>query len=306
MTSEKDDFDAKTFVDEGMEAAGIEPEETEDVEHEERVVSKTEDDKGEQPKKEEKETATDDVQAALESTQEEEAEDVESAIEKLFPKDEEPEKPEQRVPLEDHIKLRQRAQQAERERDELRQRLQTPTGAEKPGTEELSPIEKWAEENPDDAELSPPPTTVQIAERKWQEARFNRARQAEAETQRQAQETAAEKQKRLADAKALEQKATMAEKDFKKGHKDYDRVTGAVVNANLLTDAERRAIFEEDNPAEAFYTVCKKKLAAIQAGLGIEAPASQSTKKANEEEEEDENEPMTEDEIFESVYGKEE
>ena len=192
MTNENSGFDAGAFYDEGMKAAGLSGEETvndspdqdESTNAASQVSDETKETKPEsepaaeaKPTEGEKETSSaEDVQEAIDSTKEAEQQ-VESVISALLPEPEasqktaDPLRTGKYVPVEDHIKLRERAQAAERDRDEFKQRLETSTnltGGEKPGEVEKSPLEKFVEENPDEDLV---PVKVQLAERKFLEAR---------------------------------------------------------------------------------------------------------------------------------------
>jgi hypothetical protein len=315
MTTENEDFDAEAFVEEGMKDAGIEPEEQETAEQEPSGVmskkEKSEDEAGEKPVETEQtqETSTDEVKAALEATEteEESEEEVESSIAGILPKapeseQQEHEKADQRVPLEDHIKLRQRAQEAERERDELKkQQADTSTGGEKPG-EEASPLDRFLEENPEEELV---PAKVTRDERDYQEAKRQRQFDAARKAEQAALEArrAATQQLQEFDNKA--KKATDSEKAVRKAHADYDAVTQAAVKAKLLDDDERESIFNTENPAQAYYDLCKGKLDAIRSGLGMpSAPTSESNQPAGEEQEETEEKEMTDDQIYNEVYGQ--
>lgn len=336
MTTENENFDAEAFVEEGMEAAGIESDEQEQEAAENEpsgVMSKTEsseDETGEKPAEtdEKKETSTDEVQAALEATETEEEteEEVESPIAGILPQAPESEdgafdpKSGKWVPVEKHAKMRgekresdrraeeaeKRAQDAERKVKELEQQreTETPTGGEKPG-EEVSPLDKFLEENPQEELV---PAIVQRDERDFQEAK----RQKQAEAVRRTEQAALESQRaatqQLQDFKTKADRATSSEKEFRKVQSDYEAVTkkaldmAKALNIDLLNDAEGKAILNADNPAKEFHKICRNKLDV----LGIPStPTSESEKPANEvQEEPDEDEQMTDDEIFEDVYGE--
>lgn len=320
MANENEGFDVEKFAQDGLDQAGITPEETTAADQVPQptagVVSKTE----KEPAKPEsnevkpqedkpKETSTDAVQAALKATEEspkaEEPEpEIESTIAELLPKPEEPaaDKPEHKVPVEDHIKLRHRAQKAERERDEALARLAAGQPAQ-PAVEEVSPLEKWVAENPEDAQVTSPPATVQLAEKKFQQAQDH----ARAEAQRKADESEMGRRQALANIQAKATKATTSEQQVRKAHVDYEKVTRAVIKANLLSPTEKDAILDAENPAEEYYKLCKAKLTAIQEGLGIATPTAEPQPKpagnqppatgAPGEEPE-----LTDDEVFNEVF----
>jgi hypothetical protein len=285
MTTENEGFDVEKFAQDGLDQAGIKPEETtadDQVQQQPAgVVSKTNQEPagpepdGATPQEDEpKETPTDAVQAALKVTEEppkadEPEPEVESTIAELLPKAEEPEaKPGPKVPLDDHIKLRQRAQQAERERDEALQRLAATTQQQ---TQEVEPLEKWTTENPEDAQISPPPASVMLAQRKFEQAQ-GRTR---AEAQRRADEAEAGRRQAMAGIQAKASKAQESEKSFRASHPDYTKVTKAALKANLLSKEERDAVLDAENPGQELYDLAKAKLTAIQEGLGITTPTAE-------------------------------
>jgi len=314
MTTENEDFDAEAFAEEGMRDAGIEPEEQETAENEPSgVMSKTEKSEDEVVEKpaetdQTKETSTDEVKAALEATESEEAEEeIESSIADILPQSPESEKPEQeekddhRVPMEDHIKLRQRAQDAERKLEELTKQQQA--GEERPAESEVSPLEQFVEENPEEELV---PAKVQLDDRKWHEARQRRQYEAATKAEQAALEQQRAATQQLQDFKSKADKAESSEKEVRKAHPDYDAVTQAAVKAKLLDDTERDAIFNAENPADEYYKLCKGKIEAIGLGLGIPStPTSKSNQPANEEQEEETDQEMTDDEIYDSVYSDE-
>lgn len=328
MTSENGGFDAGEFYEEGVAEAGLEAEEAVDdspnVQEDASVVSQVSDGKAAEseaePEKkpadteaaEKQEPSKEDLQEALKSTEEIEQE-AESVIESLLPK---PQAAEQKpdvlkqgkyVPVDDHIKLRQRAQAAEQERDELRQQLETsttPTGGEKTGEEvEKSPLEKFVEENPDE-DITPP--KVLLDERNFQEAKQQKAHAAREQAE-QAEREKQEKQRKQNEAiESLSSRAKSSEAEFRKATSDYDAVTKPIVGAGLLTDAERIEFLKDPNPAQKFYEICKAKGEALRGVLGKpDTPAKETTKQetpaANEQKADDEEE-MTDDEIFDEVF----
>lgn len=297
MANEDRDFDAGEFYQEGIEKAGIEPEADED----EAAVQEQQDDSDEKAKTEDdSETLSD----ALKSTEQEEEseEETESVIQSILPQPEETEtekpKKDLRVPVEDHVKLRERAQRAEREAEELRQKL-----AEKESSateEEKSPLETFVEENPDEDFV---PASVQLAERKFQEARARKAAEAAVKARQDAEEQIRQFEQAKQDSEALTTKATMSEKTARQKHKDYDKVTKAAIGAKLFSPDELRSILNSDNPGESFYTESKAKIKTIREGMGL--PAEESTQPTPPEEEEEESENLTDEEVFNAIYPEE-
>lgn len=328
MTSEKQGFDIGEFVDEGLKNAGLSDEEAvQDSPGQEEDTSamtqieaaQTEQAETKEKKETEKKAADssseDDIQAALKSTEEAE---LESVIGSMLPKAEEYESAQEQqrksdyVPLESHTKLRERAQRAEQERDELRRRLEaTSTVGEKTGKAEKSPLEKFVEENPDEDFI---PARVQVEQKRWEDAQRLaeiQARQREEQTQREAQEAI---QQRAKSIKAIENKALNSETEFRKSHNDYDAVTAPLVKAGLLTNAEKISFLKAENPAQKLYEICKAKREALGGIFG--KPSSSETtakesKPANkapakpEEKAKGETvaeEDMTDEEIFDAAF----
>ena len=317
MENEEKGFDAGEFYDEGVDSAGLKDEladaESDDAQHEPSGVIGR-DDEPSTSKEKPTQDDTDSLSAALESTekddQDQPEEEPESVIQSLLPSPEtesdaetgQPSK-DQRVPLDDHIKLRQRAQAAERERDELRQQLEkaqtTPTGAEQPGTTEKSPLEVYAEEYPDEDFV---PVKVQVEDRKWHEARARQAAEKAEQSRQAAQVQAQERAQAIQSAKDLNVKATDSEKTARQAHTDYDQVTKAALGAKLFSADELREILQSDQPGEAFYAQSKSKLDAIRAGLGL-PPVEATEPTAQDKMREEESDTLTDEEIFNEVYG---
>ena len=335
MTNEENGgFDAGAFFEEGVAEAGIDPEEvvtdSPDPDDSANVISQVAEvaDKAGSQETAAAETKTadkagpsvEDVTAAIESTKETEQE-VESVISALLPKQTEPEaaktktdfEPGKYVPVEDHIKLRARAQAAEREAEDLRQRLETSTtqtGGVKPGEEaEKSPLEKFVDDNPDEEfTLADMPLKVQLAESKFQEAKAQKAQQAKEKAELIEREKQEKQYRTKAAIKAITQKAEQSEAEFRKANPDYEAVVKPFVAANMLTNEERLAFFKDDNPAKRLYEICKAKADALRGVLGVTAtttttPAKNTTtSKAPAENPADTDEDdMTDDEIFAAI-----
>jgi hypothetical protein len=333
MESKQGGFNAGAFFDDGMKEAGIDPEEVVDdspVNDDTTNVVQVNDDKAESETKPAAETKPDekakpsaeDVAAALESTKETEQQ-VDSIISELIPKSQVPDaaqtkpdfEPGKYVPVEDHIKLRARAQAAEREAEDLRQRLETSTtqtGGVKPGTEvEKSPEEKYIEENSNtfDPETEPFPAKVQLEERKYHEAKAKKAQQAKEQAE-QSEREKQEKQYRTNEAiKAIRTKAEQSEAEFRKANPDFEAVVRPFVKANMLTEAEKIESLKDANPAKMLYDICKAKAEALRGVIGVpnapnakpetKAPTNVEADAANEEGEEE----LTDDQIYDQVKG---
>jgi len=328
MTNEDSVFDAGDLFDEGVKEAGIDPEEivSDSATGDEADVITSKDDtdtKAEEPEtKPETKPTAEDVAEAIESTKEADQQ-VDSIISELIPKPQEPDaaqtkpdfEPGKYVPVEDHIKLRARAQAAERETEELRQRLETSTtqtGGVKPGTEaEKSPLEQFVEDNPDE-DIVPP--KVQLEERKFHEARAQKAQQAKEQAEQSERENQEKQYRTNAAIKAIGTKAEQSEAEVRKTTPDYEAVVTPFVKANMLSEAERIEFLRDANPAKKLYDICKAKAEALRGVLGMpanttttpsakktatsKAPADKPADAANNEDD------LTDDEIFEAVAGE--
>jgi hypothetical protein len=180
---------------------------------------------------------------------------TESQVEKLFEK---PEKPEymqgKKVELEDHIKLRKRAQAAEAKLAEL-QAAQAPvdTGV----LDEISALldgdEEYAEKDALRKAFNKLPKVIaQIAQKTTSEALGNV----------QMQNIAA--------------KAKADEAAFKKDNPDYDTIVGFAARHKLLSQDELKEVFTSGNIAETYYTKAKAAVQAERDALGI-APSKPTT-----------------------------
>ena len=310
------------MFDEGVEAAGIQPEEivTDSEAGDEANVATVKDSSkttAEEPETKETVATAEDVAAAIESTKETEQE-VESIISSLIPKPQEPEaaqtktgfEPGKYVPVEDHIKLRTRAQAAESKVQELEQRLDastTQTGGVKPGEEaEKSPRELYIEENPE-LDDEPFPAKVEMAQRKFDDAKAQKAQQAKERAElieREKQET---QNRTNAGIKAISTKAEQSEVEVRKANPDYDAVVLPIVKAKLITNEERIEFLKDANPAQKLYDICKAKAEALRGVLGVAATTTPAKKTAtikapaDNPADADDDDSMTDEEIFNAV-----
>lgn len=326
-TEENGGFDAGKMFDEGVEEAGLDLDaegvvtDSPEAEDSANVVSQqadeaaaegTETPAAEAKPADQQKPSAEDVQTAIESTTETEQQ-VESVIESLLPKPQaaetqqttDPLRQGKYVPVGDHIKLRERAQAAERKVEELQRQNETSTtqtGGEEPGTEvEKSPLKQFVEDNPEEDFV---PAKVQLEEREYQEAKQQKAQAARdqaAQAEREKQET----QRRQTQAiETLTTRATNSEAEVRKANPDYDAVTTAMLKASPLTDAEKIELYKAESPAQKLYDICKAKTEALRGVLGqtkTNAPAEKTTTEkapANEEGGE-----MSDDEIFDEVKG---
>lgn len=331
MESEEKGFDAGEMFDEGVAEAGLESEETASdtpaQEDKSGVVSQVAEDTEKtgteeteqaetETKEEEKKAAdssTEEIQEVLESTETPESE-PESVIETMLPKVEDVEmaqeqqrKSGQYVPVDDHIKLRKRAQTAEQERDDLKRKLEeTPTGGEMPGESEKSPLKKFIEENPDE-DIVPP--IVQLEDREFHEAQQRKAEQARQKVEQDKVEVAEAKQRTVDSIKAIGKKALDSEKAVRKANPDFDSVTLPFVKANLLTDAERLEFLKDENPAQKLYDICKAKRDALKGVFGTPSTTTPTEKPTEKqapitEDTATEDAELSDEEIYEEIYDK--
>ncbi|MHC4356434.1 MAG: hypothetical protein ACYS0H_27340, partial [Planctomycetota bacterium] len=247
------------------------------------------------------------AKAALESTeteaeQEQSQEEAESVIAQILPKAEETPaaqpKPEQRVPVSELVRERQRRQAAEKKAADLEAaRTETPT------VEEKSPLEKFVEENPDDDFV---PAAVQLEQRKWDEARARQAADAHQKAETEARQAAEAEAQRITAQQTLATKAETSEKDFRKDHSDYEAVTRPFVAGRKLTAEQLQDIASADNPAQRLYEVCKAERDLLRGALGIETveePANQAPGEQGKPSGEESGGEMTDDDIFKEVDG---
>jgi len=267
MANKDENFDVEEWAEEGIKDA----------------EGKLDDDFEEAPAEEEEkpeEPAKADEEPAKKSPEEEEEEQqAESTINKLLTPEEQ-----QRVPVEDHIKLRQRAQAAEKRADEAESQLaeqQTQTGGERPGkTDKLAELE--------DDDLVRAGDVRQAI--KQEVEKVSKGIESERATQ---------------EAQAMAANAVKSEESFRKDTADYDQVTSAANELGVINDADRKVIFKDPNPAKKYYEIAKERVSNIQKHLGITTtttPKSPKPKKETGEEEEGE-ENLTDDQIFNEVYG---
>ena len=255
MTNEDMSIDVDDFVDSGIEEAG---EKLQDQLEEEGSILNPEDNppekETEQTQEQETETPAETKKAEVNTEAEETNEtsaQADSTISQLIQNT-----TEQRVPVEDHIKLRQRAQKAEQERDELRQRLtQQNTQPSGGNDEEVDPLAELDEED-----------LVRVGPiREYVGKAVNNAVD-------KVQQALGLKEAAI-QAKATADRAVNSEKEFVKTTPDYNTVTKASLKLGLLTAEEKANIANAENPAQEFYKVSKAKLKDIQTTLGI-TPAS--------------------------------
>lgn len=202
-----------------------------------------------------------------------------------------------RVPLDQHIKLRQRAQKAESEAQQLREQL-TKTQSAGDNAEFDKLLSGLADDELVEAskvkQLLTHQRTNIISE---VNNRFEKLEQGF--------ETAAQMSR-------IQQKVRQSESAFKKEHEDFDAVLVQAKMLNLVGAKEFKAALNADNPAKTYYETCKNKLATARRALGIETPqdkkeqADKATGNKRKQPDETGNEEENEEEVFKAVFGSEE
>jgi hypothetical protein len=219
-----------------------------------------------------------------EEVKEEPVEEVtESQVEKLFDQEEKPGylKQGHKVELEDHIKLRKRAQAAEAKLAEY-EALNQPvdTGVLDEITALLDGDEEYAEKEALRTAFKKLPKVIaQIAQKTTTEALTNV----------QVQNIAA--------------KAKADEAAFKKDNPDYDTIVGFAARHKLLTNDELKEVFASGNIAESYYAKAKAAVEAERAALGIPSKPTTNEKPPTGDEPIEDGDFENDDEAFEAFMG---
>lgn len=267
MANKDENFDVEEWAEEGIKDA------------EGKVDDDFEEAPAEEEQEEQEEPAKADEEPAKKSPEEEEEQQAESTINKLLSPEEQ-----QRVPVEDHIKLRQRAQAAEKRAEEAESQLAeqaTQTEGAKSGkTDKLAELE--------DDDLVRAGDVRQAI--KQEVDKVSKGIESERATQ---------------EAQAMAANAVKSEESFRKDTADYDQVTSAANELGVISDADRKVIFKDPNPAKKYYEIAKERVSNIQKHLGITTTTTPKSPKPKKEtgEEEEEEETLTDDQIFDEVYG---
>jgi hypothetical protein len=205
----------------------------------------------------------------------EEVKETESQVEKLFEKPEKKDHLKGTVPVEDHVKLRQRAQAAEAK---LAQYEATQQPVESAVLDEISELLSGDDEYAEKAKLREafnklPKVIAQIANKTTSEALGNVQMQNIA-------------------AKARADEAT-----FKKDNPDYDTIVGFAARHKLLSTDELKEIFASDNIAETYYNKAKAAVEMERTAL-LGNPPSKPTTENNQQPTGDDTEFKDDDEAF--------
>ena len=283
MTNENMSIDVDAFVESGIEEGGEKLrqqmiEEGSAFQDEDGNIIPNPDLEQEEPQAEE----TPETEAESEA-------ESDSAMSELFGKPEEEEQTQQRVPVEDHIKLRKRAQTAEAKLAEYEAQHQTTqTEEDKSGDEFLGELE--------DEDLVRAETVKQAIPKIVEKAVSKAVGQVNQNI---------EQERAVRQAKVQTDRAVNSEKEFAKATPDYDKVTKAAIKLNFLSAEDKQAILAADNPAKTCYEISKQRLTDIQTTLGI-TPASTGKQTPNEEPVVPEEEEVSDDEflsVFDSNVG---
>jgi len=286
MTNENMSIDVDAFVDSGIEAGGEKLrqqmiEEGSAFQDEDGNIIPNPDLEQEEP---ETKPEVDEEPQAKETPEAETPQEADSAMSKLFGKPETEEQTQQRVPVEDHIKLRARAQRAEARVAELESQHQTtPTEEDKSGDEFFGDLE--------DGDLVRAETVKQAIPKIVEKAVSQAVGQVNQNI---------EQERTVRQARAQAEIAVKSEKEFAKATPDYDKVTKAAIKLGFLTPEDKLKIFNSDNPAKTCYEMSKQKLLDIQTTLGI-TPASTGEQTPNEKPVVTEEEEVSDDEFL-SVF----
>lgn len=203
------------------------------------------------------------------------------------------------VPLREHIKLRQRAQTAEQKLAQLEAKLAKGETLPEGETSEdiLAGIpDEFLDKNQVQRVLKAERDAVLRAVKVMQQEQEQSQQQKEQE-------------RKLLD---LAQRSLSAEQQFVTEHPDYPKLTKAATTLNLITDADRSAIFGSDNPAAKLYELATAKLAALRQVLGTAEPKAKKSSEPSPQKTEsggthtsgDEEAEQSDEEIFDAVYGK--
>ncbi len=191
-----------------------------------------------------------------------------------------------RVPVETHVKLRQRAQKAEarvKELEESQQQQDT-----QPAGENAEDIDPFAEL--DDTDL------VRVSDVKDFVGKTVNAAVGKV-TQSLGQREAAEK------AEKFTAQAVQSEQEVIKNTPDYGTVTKAALKLGLISKEETVEISQSDNPALEFYKRSKAKLTDIQETLGITPASTDSELPADNETPDGDDEVPDDKSILDEIYG---
>lgn len=297
---DKDSFDAESWAEEGIAEAkeanpamfaddGIAPGEGEETQ--DKQVEET---KSQEQQKDETKPETEEQQGEEEEeVSDQEQKETDSSISKILNLEEEKQQTdEDRVPVEQHIKLRKRAQAAEQEVADLRRQLsENKTQTEGDTSGEKDPLAEY-----EDEDLVRAGDVRQTIEREVQKGISKLTKTIEENQQSQTFQRQAIN-------------AVQSEKAFKEATPDYDEVTSKARKLNAISDADRKEILQADNPAKKYYEISKAKIKAAQEQLALLGFVPANTKttpksEANQPEgEEKETENMSDEEIFDEVFG---
>ena len=207
-------------------------------------------------------TATDEpTKPAIEQEPAESIEEAESQVAKLFDKAE-VDHSGQTVPVEKHAALRKRAQDAEARADAAEaKQVNVDTG------DALAELASLAEGGDDEY--------VDVAKLKQIIEKLPGAINSIAQAN-------IDKVVQQASTQNLMQKIKTDEVAFRKDNADYQSITDFALTRNLISDAEKQAVFASPNAAEAMYKLANEKIAQERQILGVPSTAQPTTEKQPE------------------------
>ena len=183
------------------------------------------------------------------------------------------------VPVEDHAKLRQRAQDAEAEVEKLRT-TQSGTGT----TPEKSGEAEEDLENYDEDDIITKAQAQEIAKTEFNRLEDIKAQQLITKDQ--------EAQQRQAARQVILDGETQARKDLS----DYDAVCAAGLGSGAVTKGDMQNVMSAKNPAVALYIACKQKVSAL--GISPSPTNEEVTSEKTDDEPTDEDMIVQDDESF--------
>lgn len=309
-SEEKVGFDVEGFVDDGREKAGLEPEQSEAEQAAEAKAELAKKDEAnekeaaEQAEAKAKEEAgakaKSDAEAAKEAleeteTGEEDGSTIEDILETEVPESEPgPEPKKGTVPLEKHIKLRKRAQDAEAKLKELQDDIDAAKGIEEEDPDKKAEDDELADLEDDDF--------VSVKTLKQQ--------QEKAAKERDKQTKLAKAEKAKATLGNLVRRAGQFGAQFEKDHPDFNKVLKTADDLHQLPAGVKRQALLQPDPAKYLYEYCQERLTTLREGLGVGEKAEKPTKKETETDEErkareeaEAEENLSDEEIFNDIFG---
>lgn len=300
MATENEGFDAEKMFDEGVEEAGIQEEAVESSEQDQAATQSALDNLEQAGQEDTTDTSEEKTQTDDKVSSETESE---STLVKMLEKQGDSEgKPDEakpddrRVPLDEHVKLRKRAQAAEKALADLKKETQTrPAG-------ENADINELLESLPDEqlVEGKDVKKLIRLTEQRLSSRLDEGLKKVTDELNKE-------------EIVSLISKCKKSEIAFKKENTDFDEVIEDAKTLNLVNDSDFKKALQTDNPAKSYYDICKKKLTILRKHSGSGTPkdetAGDTTGKSKQEKPPKGKEPdeeQTDDEVFGEVFGEQE